>query len=191
MYNFASHYHKYMIPSPYRRGADDGFIFGIYLSAMFLASLLSTHFPVLSLVSLLMAAIVPVVIFLFMKRFDSALREYSTFPMLWMQGVVIFVCGILISGTVMVVYLKWIEPDYVITQLHTLVEAGATSDDANVKSFAKVAEQMLEANFIPTPIVIVTELIMLAIVTGSILSIILSTYFTVRRKAALRRFLDK
>lgn len=180
-----------MIPSPYRRGADDGFIFGIYLSAMFLASLLTSKIPALSLVTFLMAACVPVVIFIFMRRFNKSLKEFATFPMLWMQGVVIFVCGILIAGAFLVVYLKWIEPDYVITQLQTLAETGADSDNPTVAEFADVADKMIKANFIPTPIAIVTELIMAAIVSGSILSIILSLYFTIRRRAALKRFLDK
>lgn len=180
-----------MIPSPYRRGADDGFIFGIYLSAMFLASLLTTRIPELSFVTIVMAACDPVVIFLFMRRFNAALKEFATFPMLWMQGVVIFVCGILISGAFLVIYLKWIEPDYVISQLRTLAETGAQSGNPTLEEFADLADKMIEANFIPSPIAIVTELIMAAIVSGSILSMILSAYFTIRRRAALKRFLDK
>ena len=158
---------------------------------MFLASLLTTRIPELSFVTIVMAACVPVVIFLFMRRFNAALKEFATFPMLWMQGVVIFVCGILISGAFLVIYLKWIEPDYVISQLRTLAETGAQSGNPTLEEFADLADKMIEANFIPSPIAIVTELIMAAIVSGSILSMILSAYFTIRRRTALKRFLDK
>lgn len=180
-----------MIPSPYRRGADDGFLFGIYLSVMFLASLLSSHMPSLSYLTFLMAVCVPVVIYQFMRRFDKQLKEFSTFPMLWMQGVVIFVCGVLIAGVVLVVYLKWIEPDFILNQLKMLVETGAASDDHTVKEFADIADQMIKANFIPSPMYIVTQIILLAIVTGSILSIILGTFLTIRRRIRLRQYLNK
>ena len=47
---------------------------------------------------------------------------------------------------------------------------------------ADVAARMLEARFIPAPIDIVTEMIMLAIVTGSLLSMTLSGIFALHRK---------
>lgn len=180
-----------MIPSPYRRGADDGFIFGIYLAVMFLASLLSTRIPLLSLLSLVMAAGVPVVIYQFMRRFNAELKEFATFPMLWMQGVVIFVCGILISGAFLVIYLKWIEPDYILNQLRSVSELGAGSDNPTFAQAAELADAMIEANMIPSPMAIVSEMILAAVFTGSLLSIILSAFFAIKRRAAIKRYLDK
>lgn len=182
-----------MIPSPYRRGADDGFFFGIYLSLMFLASLLSARLPFLSLLSLVMAAGVPVVIFLFMRRFNSELKEFATFPMLWMHGVVIFICGILISGAVVVVYLQWIDPGYILSQMKGVVELGHGIGASNptLSTAADIAEAMIKGNMIPTPMAIVTEIILAAIFSGSILSIILSLYFAIRRRNAIRRYLGR
>ncbi|MDE6118068.1 MAG: DUF4199 domain-containing protein [Duncaniella sp.] len=180
-----------MIPSPYRRGADDGFLFGAYLTVMFLASLLSTRIPLLSMLSLLMAAGVPVVIYLFMRRFNARLKEFATFPMLWMQGVVIFVCGILIAGAFLVIYLQWIEPDYIINQLRGVAELGAGSGNPTLERAAELAETMIEAKMVPSPMAIVTEMILAAIFTGSLLSIIISAFFAIRRRAAINRFLNK
>lgn len=180
-----------MMLSPYRRGADDGFIFGLYLSVMFFASIYSAGLPVLSLLSLGMMVCVPVVIFVFMRRFEAALKEYATFPMLWMQGVVIFFCGTIIAGALLVVYMKWVEPDYVLKQLEGLAELGSKADVGFVAEAGEMAGKMIEANFIPSPIAIVTEIIMTSIVTGSLLSMAISGVMTLRRRVALRRFLDK
>ncbi len=180
-----------MMLSPYRRGADDGFIFGLYLSVMFFTSIYSAGLPVLSLLSLGMMVCVPVVIFVFMRRFEAALKEYATFPMLWMQGVVIFFCGTIIAGALLVVYMKWVEPDYVLKQLEGLAELGSTADGGFVAEAGEMAGKMIEANFIPSPIAIVTEIIMTSIVTGSLLSMAISGVMTLRRRVALRRFLDK
>ncbi len=172
-----------MIQSPYRRGADDGFIFGLYLSAIFFASIFAQTLPVLSLLSMAMMVLVPAVIFRFMRSFDRDLGPSASFPMLWMQGVVIFFCGTLIAGAALVIYMKWIEPDFVFNQMQSVADLAGAAPGTFVDNAADIASKMIEARFIPTPIAIVTELIMLSIVTGSILSILLSAFFALRRRS--------
>lgn len=172
-----------MIQSPYRRGADDGLYFGLYLTAMFFASIFAQTLPVLSLAAFAMMVAVPVVIYGFMRSYDRALGSAATFPMLWMHGVVIFFCGILISGAALVIYMKWIEPDFVINQIRSVADLAGTAPGTMMDEAADLASKMIEARFVPTPISIVTELIMLAIASGSILSIILSALFALRRKS--------
>ena len=61
-----------MIQSPYRRGADDGFFFGAYLTVMFFASIFSEWMPLLQLLSGAMAVCVPLTIYRFMLRYPAA-----------------------------------------------------------------------------------------------------------------------
>lgn len=176
-----------IITSPYRRGADFGFIFGLYLTLMFFSSIFSPKLPLLGLLSLAMMVCVPVVIFIFIRRYDRELQECATFPMMWMLGVVVFVCGMLISGSLLVIYMKWIEPGFIVGQLEGLVELGRQSPGTFAAEAGKVAEQMIEANFIPSPMAIVSEMIMAAIVSGSILSITISALFALRHKMQRHR----
>lgn len=170
-----------MIQSPYRREADDGFYFGIYLAVMFFASIFAGRMPLLSMLSLAMMACVPVVIYRFLKSYHISLGRAGSFAMLWMQGVVIFFCGMLIAGTALVVYMKWIHPGFVAEQLQALAELKGSVADSRIDMAADVAAHMIEANFIPTPISIVAEMMMLAIVTGSLLSMVLSALFAAKR----------
>lgn len=172
-----------MFQSPYRRGADDGFIFGLYLSAMFFASIFSASAPLLSVLALVMAVAVPVVILRFMLRYDRLMGQAVSFPMFWMHGVVTFFCGTCIAGTLLVIYMKWLSPDFVLNQLRQLAALDGTAPGTFVQQASEMAGQMIEANFIPTPIAIVIEIIMLAIVSGSILSIILGAVLSMRRRA--------
>lgn len=181
---FASNFMT-MIQSPYRRGADDGLIFGLYLTAMFFASIFAGSFALLSLLGAAMMVGVPVVIYLFLRRYDRSLGPAATFAMLWMQGVVIFFCGMLIAGTALVVFMKWVHPGFVAEQLTAVAALKGTVPGSQIDLAADVAENMLEANFIPAPIDIVTELLMLAIVTGSLLSMTLSGIFALRRHRRL------
>lgn len=140
-----------------------------------------------SLLSLLMMVGVPVVIFFFIRRYDRQLQECATFPMMWMLGVVIFVCGMLIAGALMVIYMQWIAPDFVLTQLQGVVELGRQAPGTALAEAADIASQMIEANFIPSPIAIVSELIMAAIVSGSLLSILISSFFALKHKTSRQR----
>lgn len=188
MPNFASRMRQsLMVTSPYRRGADDGFIFGLYLSLMFFGSIFAPKLPLLGLLSFAMMIAVPAVIFIFMRRYDRQLQECATFPMFWMQGVVIFICGILISGALLVVYLQWFDTDYIRLQMESMAELGESPEAKGtvLEEAGSITRRMLDARFIPSPIAIVTELIMAAIVSGSLLSIILGCFFALRNK--LRR----
>ena len=175
-----------MIKSPYRRGADDGFIFGVYLTVMFFASILSGGSVLLTMLSGVMMAGVPLVIYMFMRSYHRSLGVAGSFAMLWMQGVVIFFCGMLIAGTVLVVYMKWINPDFVIDQLNAVASLKDTAPGTNLEVAAETARKMIDANFIPAPIDIVVEMLMLAIVTGSFLSMLLSGIFVLLRRRSLK-----
>ena len=169
-----------IITSPYRRGADFGFLFGIYLSVMFFSSIFGKLLPLTGLLSLLLMLGVPVF-------YDRELQGCATVPMMWMTGVVTFICGILISGALLVIYMKWIEPGFVLSQLEGLVETGKKLPGTPVAEAGEIAARMIRANFIPTPIAIVTEIIMATIVSGSILSIIVSAGFALLHKSQRRR----
>lgn len=171
-----------MIKSPYHRGADDGFTFGIYLTLLFFSSIFAPKLPLLGLLSFGLMLGVPTLIYLFIRRYDRELGEMSSFPALWMHGIVIFVCGILISGAGLVVYMKWIEPGFIVGQLNNLVEAGKAAPGTAIADAGQLAEKMIETKFIPSATSIVVELIMLAIISGSILSIVISFFLSMRRK---------
>lgn len=159
-----------MNQSPYRRGADDGFLLGIYFTAMFFASIYSSVLPILSLAALLLMAGVPVAAWILMRRYQRAEQWEASFPMLWMQGVMMFMCGMLIAGAALLVYMKWIEPDFISSQLQALAALAGSEPGSFVDVAADTAARMLEARFIPTPTDIVVELLLLAVVSGSFLS---------------------
>ena len=79
---------KKIITSPYRRGADFGFLFGIYLTVMFFGSIFAGSLPLGGILSFVLMLGVPVFIFIALWRYDRELQGCATFPMMWMAGVV-------------------------------------------------------------------------------------------------------
>lgn len=167
--------------SPYRRGADDGFLFGLYLSALFFASVFSARIPLLGLLSLGLAVAVPAVVYRMMARYDRAMGKASAFAVTWMHGVMTFVCGALISGALLTVYMRWLDPGFIASQMRVLAGLEGQFPGSSIDYSAVLAAQMLEANFLPSAISVAAELMMLTVFTGSCLCMLLSAFLAHRR----------
>lgn len=168
-----------MIQSPYRRGAEDGLIFGIYLTVLFYATVLSQQFPLLGFPALIMIAGVPVVIFMMMKRYAVRLGAASSFSMLWMQGLVIFACGSTIACAMLYIYLRWINPDFFSSQFEYLATLKIDESTEFLSQSKEMARQILDAGMIPRAIDMVIEFILLGVVSGSLLSMVLSAIIAI------------
>lgn len=175
-----------MNQSPYSRGAEDGFLMGLYFILIFFGPILSSAIPMLSVVSLLMIVMVPLVVWRLMIRYSRREGYTATFPMLWMQGVMMFGCGMLIAGALLVVYMKWIVPDFVASQIAQLAAMADTAEEGSfLAKSAETARQMLDARFIPSATDIVVEFFLLAIVTGSVLSMTLAAVIAASNRRRL------
>lgn len=160
--------------SPYRRGADFGIYFGMYLTALFFSSAFSTNIPFLSLMSLLLMAGVPFLIY-FMLR-SSYRRDYckTLFSSLWMEGIAIFFFGGLIASFISVIYMRWINPDFINTQVDTLIELYRSIDWDRGHEMADIFQRAKEQHLLPSPIQITVDMLWLIVFSGSILSMLMA-----------------
>lgn len=163
-----------MPPSPYRRGATQGMLFGIYLSILFLDSVYSVSYPLMGLIGMLLIVGVPFYIFRCLRATFVADGGLTPFSSLWMQGIMVFMCGSLIQGAVAVVYLKWIDPAFIITQLRSVISFYEGLPSPEAKEMAKVLSNMIEANLVPSAASMVMEIIFLSVFSGSLLSLVMS-----------------
>ncbi len=160
--------------SPYRRGADDGFVFGAYLTASFLTMVWSSAVPLLGLVSMLLLAGVPVFIYMRLRRSFVADSGHTLLSSLWMQGIATFACGSLIAGAVATAYLKWIEPDFIIGRLREAIDFYSGSGWERGQEVADTLQRMIDMHLVPSAVAIVVELIWLAIFSGSLVSLLMA-----------------
>ncbi len=92
--------------SPYRRGADAGLILGVYLCVIFFATAYSMTYPILSPVSLVLIAGVPVFIYMSLRRSYITDMRKTIFSSLWMEGIATFFFGGVISAFVSGIYVR-------------------------------------------------------------------------------------
>lgn len=171
--------------SVYKRGADDGFLFGGYLSALALCICGSPYVPWLAIPALAMMIFVPVVIYRFLRR--SYVRDFglSSFSELWLQGIITFVCGTLLMAATAYIFIRFIKPDFVIDQVKTAAGLYRTMADPQARQMAHTLDLMIERHLVPAPIYVVVEMMLMGIFTGSILSMFI-TWIVRRRKVHTR-----
>lgn len=160
--------------SPYRKGADDGMFFGVYLTVMFFASVLSERITSLSFVCPVTFVLVPFIIYKFLRR--GYVEDYgtSTLSAIWMHGIMIFLCGCLLSGAVQLIYMKWINPGFIIGQLNRFIEIYEQIDNDTAAQMVDLLKNMIAMRAVPSAVTIVVEMIWAGVFTGSILSLLLS-----------------
>lgn len=160
--------------SPYSRGARYGVAFGVYLSVLYFAIAHSLSIPVLSLLSLVMMAGVPVVVYVMLRKSYVADYGKTIFSSLWMEGIAIFFFGGLISSLVSVAYMTWINPGYLYGQVDMMIELYGSADWERGKELSDMLVRAKEQHLIPTPINLAIDMLWLIVFSGSILSMLMS-----------------
>lgn len=167
------------LTNPYRQGADDGVMMGVYLTALFFASAFALGRPLVGAVATVMILAVPVMLFLLLRRTWRRDRGMTLFSGLWMQGIMTFLCGGLLSGVVAFAYLRWVNPEWLATQVQAMVDLYATLEGGAV--IADTLQTMLDRHLLPSAIQMVIQMLWLEIFTGSILSLIVTALVRLTR----------
>ncbi len=160
--------------SPYRRGADNGFLLGIYISVLYVCMLQSSRVPLLNIAAMAMIVAVPVVTYFLLRRDRVAPGGMPTLGALWVDGLITFLCGGLIGSLVMFVYLRWIEPDFIISNLEQTIELLNDAPDASGRELAREMRTALDSGFSVSPIFFAMSMLWMAGASGSVLSLIVS-----------------
>jgi len=166
--------------SPYKRGADDGAWFGLYLTALFYSSVYSGQIAILGLVSLALVAGVPVLIYFALRRTYLEESLTSRLSALWMQGIMTFLCGAMIAGALSIIYLKWINPTYLVDMVTQSIDIYRQTGDPSLAKMADGLQMMVDAGAVPSPIAMVFTVIWSSVLSGSVLSLILSLIIRAR-----------
>lgn len=163
-----------MVKSIYRRGADDGFWMGIYLSVLCVALFSSVHSLLSGLLALVMMAAVPVIIFFMLRRSYRSDNCMTQFSGLWLHGICIFFFGSLLMALTAYVYLRFIEPGYINNTVNMAKEMYMTIDTPDAQEMAGILQKAQDSHLLPTAGATAVQIIWLGVFSGSVLSMILS-----------------
>lgn len=161
-------------PAVWRRGADDGMLLGMWMSAIFICGAYSPSMPVLFWLTVLMMAAVPVIVYGWLRRDWIKWPQMRFFSAAWMQGICMFFFGSLIMAAVIVIFLKFIRPDFILESVKGAIEIYRGMDGPEAANMAHTLQEMINRHMLPTPVNMGITMIWTVTFTGSILSMILT-----------------
>lgn len=160
--------------SPYKRGADWGAWFGIYLSVLFFVTSYSVSSPVCALIGLLMIIGVPPCIYFMLRKSYVSDNGTTIFSSLWMEGISIFFFGGLIASIVAMIYMRWIDPTFFDSRIDTLIDMYSSMDMQQAQDAADMLIAARDQKLLPKPIELTVDMLWLIVFSGSILSMLMS-----------------
>ena len=168
--------------SVFKCGAENGIFFGIYLSVIFLTCIYGNYSTFLSLLGLALFFAIPLVLYKFMRRYHNSHPATSNFSSVWTLGTFTCLCGSLICGIVTYIWLQYITPNFIIEQAKTALATYEQIPDLKNHEFTKILRKAIEDKMLPTPIVIVFQLIWATVSLGIITSLILAPVARIRNR---------
>ena len=160
--------------SIYRRGADDGFWFGLYLSVLFIALVSSISSALAGLAFFVMAVAVPVIIYFLLRRSYRSDNCRSMFSALWLHGICIFFFGSLLMALTAYIYLRFIDPTYIVTLVDTAHDMYVETNTPEAQQMAAILQRVKDSHMLPTTGEIAVQIIWAGVFSGSMLSMIMA-----------------
>lgn len=165
---------KFELQSPYTRGAEDGVVFGIYMTIMVFAMIFSIQIPLLNLLFIVQLLMAPVLIFVMQRRYYVADNGFPTMSALWVQGLVMCGCGSLIAFGLSFVYMRWINPSYLDNTFAESIKIMRTSGVGNLVDYANEMDRLTGGYNPVSAIEFNMTMIWFVTLVGSLTSLVLS-----------------
>ena len=152
------------------RGADYGAILGMWLTVMALAWIYADKVAPLAVAGLIMAIVTPVVVYRFQSKEYVASGGKAPFADLWMLGILMFICGSLITGLVTYSVFQWLRPEFIRTQAELAAQIYESEPSLGMAEAGKILRDVIEQGALPSPIQMVMSLFWFTTFGGSVLS---------------------
>ncbi len=159
-----------------RRSGEDGLRTGAYLSALAVASGLSSYFPILSFAVLAASVWLPFYACRLSRNTYCENSFKSRFVDLWASGICTFFFGSLIQALVIYVCLRFIAPGFITDQINSLIEVYRSVGQPATVEIADDLERMRDKGLLPTPSIIAQQMIVINIFIGTVISLISASY---------------
>ena len=165
-----------MEPEPkksiYKRAAEWGLPFGLYIACMGVASIYADYFAPLSIIFILMIMATPLVVYYFQRRRfieDDGFTEYAG---LWMLGILLFIFGSVIASFIIYLVLQYFRPDFMYEQARMVIEAYSKIPEMRDSDLLTVIKRLVNERLMPSPIEVVFNAFWFTTFGGSVTSAI-------------------
>ena len=159
-----------------REGAEKGAWLGLIFIALFAATIGNLYVPILSFVILAIVVAVPIVAYRMLRRTYIKSGCALSMPSVWLQGIVMFLCGSLMLAVAVYLYTQIIAPHFISNMIDYLREMSAVTDNQQLAEQAVTLNSLIAETGIPRPIDMALGMAWTGTFSGTILSLLLSAF---------------
>lgn len=176
--------------SPRRSGAEMGLPVGIYFAMMFLTYMAGTATPTLTLVFVAMVAAFPFLVYALLRRQLRWAGSDMPVVSLWIQGIVMIAGGALLCSVLILVYFKWIEPDFMVTMMERAATVLTDDPDPSVAELGRMARGLIDNRAVPSASTLTLSFWLFTVSTGSMLAGLMALLAKLKRLPEERKLHD-
>ena len=162
---------------------EGGLWLGLYLILRFFCGVLGVYSPIFDALALVLFVGTPYLLYRIMLAYHRQNDYISSFSLLWMMGIMLFLFASLITAIPEYIFYQYISPDYVANAMKQSVklieEWGIMKDNTAVEELRSVAE----SGAVPSSLQMIFSSIWSNLFFGSILSIIVSPFVLRNKKS--------
>lgn len=167
------------------RGARGGIVLGCWFCATFSLMAGAGQLPLLAIPAIIMMASVPVMAYRMLLKSYRSLYGMTTLSALWLEGILSFIGGSLFLAVAAFLYLKYIDPEFIVRQTSLMADYYAASEET--RNIGETLRRMIDNHILPRPIEAAFSLAWLSAFTGALTSLILATII---KRFGLRKSFD-
>ncbi|MBO7382563.1 MAG: DUF4199 domain-containing protein [Muribaculaceae bacterium] len=157
----------------FKRASADGAIMGACFVAFFACMVFSSASPLVSFLGFILMCVPPFLLFYLLRRSRVAADGDLTFSQLWLEGTFTMVLGAIFLAIVAYVYLRWINPTFLIDQVTESVKI-LSQMGSEYSALTESMQSLLEDGNMPSPLQVSWSMIQSAFITGAILAAIVA-----------------
>lgn len=167
--------------SVFKCAAENGISFGIYLSVIFFTCIYGTSSFLINSIGLIMILAAPLMLFRYMRKFYKTHPDASPIVTLWNLGIFTSLFGSLICALVTYIWLQYITPTFIIDQAKAALAVYEQYPDLSGNDLVISLRKAIEENLLPTPIVVVLQLIWFTTSLGVVGSLIMAPLAKIKK----------
>ncbi|THG48325.1 MULTISPECIES: DUF4199 domain-containing protein [Muribaculum] len=164
----------------YKRSAERGTVFGLYLTSIFLSMAFGITNQAFSVLLFALMCGVPFLIYYWLRNTYKQQNGLSDFSALWMEGIAIFFFGGLLSSFFAFVYIQAVNPHFIETMMQASVDAYHQNPWQGGEVMVEGIETAIKKHIIPSAINVVVDGMWLIVFSGSMLSMLMALLVKMR-----------
>ena len=162
------------VKSLYRRAAEYGVPFGIYLSIVSVSFVFIDKVPALSFMIFALLLALPFLTFCIQRQYFVKEYGFTQYSGLWMLGIMVFIFASLIMSLVTYVVVQLARPDWLYEWAQWLIAEGSRSVDSHIRESSLTLKNIVDNNLVPRAIEVVFLGFWFMSFLGSVLSAIMA-----------------